>query len=126
MQSVDRKYDDESLKGVRQTAKKSTECRKKHQQNAAKNINCYEKLFVIQDVETWNPSIRSSTSIRSSSKRNLIDSSSSLSYYHDRFVPKKELQKSIYALVVKGDLANKGSKTYRQYSLAEKKEMKKK
>jgi hypothetical protein len=95
--------------------------RKKHQQNAAKSINCYEKLFVIQDVEAWNPSMRSSTSIRSSSKRNLIDPSSSLSYYHDRFVPKKELQKSIYALVVKGELANKGSKTYRQYSLAEKK-----
>lgn len=39
MKSVDRKFDDESLKGVRQTAKSinkmpqktSTECRKKHQ-----------------------------------------------------------------------------------------------
>ena len=36
-------------------------------------------------------------------------------------VPKKELQKSIYALVIKGELASKGSKTYRQYTLAEKK-----
>lgn len=38
-------------------------------------VNAFEKLFVIQDVEAWNPSIRSSTSIRSSSKRNLIDPS---------------------------------------------------
>jgi len=38
-------------------------------------INGFKKLFVIQDIEAWNPSIRSSTSIRSSSKRNLIDPS---------------------------------------------------
>lgn len=38
-------------------------------------VNAFKKLFVIQDVEAWNPSIRSSTSIRSSSKRNLIDPS---------------------------------------------------
>ena len=36
-------------------------------------------------------------------------------------VPKKELQKTIYGLVKKGKLVNKGSKTYRTYSLAEKK-----
>ncbi|MEN9443206.1 MAG: hypothetical protein RIS47_96 [Bacteroidota bacterium] len=36
-------------------------------------------------------------------------------------VPRKELQKTIYGLVSKGELVNKGSKTYRTYSLAEKK-----
>ena len=36
-------------------------------------------------------------------------------------IPQKELQKTIYGLVSKGELVSKGSKTYRTYSLAEKK-----
>ena len=38
-------------------------------------VNAFKKLFVIKDIEAWNPSIRSSTSIRSSSKRELVDPS---------------------------------------------------
>ena len=34
-----------------------------------------KKLFVIQDIESWNPSIRSATAIRSSQKRGLVDPS---------------------------------------------------
>lgn len=34
-----------------------------------------EKLMIVEDVGAWNPSIRSKTSIRSSTKRNLIDPS---------------------------------------------------
>ncbi|MBQ7152847.1 MAG: ATP-binding protein [Clostridia bacterium] len=34
-----------------------------------------EKLFIIEDVEAWCPSIRSRSAIRSSNKRNLIDPS---------------------------------------------------
>lgn len=38
-------------------------------------VEALEKLFIIEDVAAWNPSIRSKTAIRSSSKRNLIDPS---------------------------------------------------
>ncbi len=38
-------------------------------------ISGFEKLMIIEDVEAWNPSIRSKTSIRSSKKRNFIDPS---------------------------------------------------
>ena len=34
-----------------------------------------EKLFIIEDIDAWAPAVRSKTSIRSSSKRNLIDPS---------------------------------------------------
>jgi len=34
-----------------------------------------KKLFVIQDIESWSPSIRSATAIRSSQKRGLVDPS---------------------------------------------------
>ncbi|MBQ7159873.1 MAG: ATP-binding protein [Treponema sp.] len=34
-----------------------------------------EKLFIIDDIDAWSPSIRSKTAIRSSKKRNLIDPS---------------------------------------------------
>lgn len=35
----------------------------------------FEKLMIIDDIDSWNPSIRSKTSIRSSKKRNFIDPS---------------------------------------------------
>lgn len=38
-------------------------------------IDALEKLFVIEDIDAWNPSIRSKTAIRSSKKRNMIDPS---------------------------------------------------
>jgi predicted AAA+ superfamily ATPase len=38
-------------------------------------ISGFEKLMIIEDVEAWNPSIRSKTSIRSSKKRNFVDPS---------------------------------------------------
>ena len=40
-----------------------------------KYVEALEKLFIIEDVAAWNPSIRSKTAIRASSKRNLIDPS---------------------------------------------------
>ncbi len=38
-------------------------------------VDALEKLFIIEDIAAWNPSIRSKTAIRASSKRNLIDPS---------------------------------------------------
>ncbi len=38
-------------------------------------IHALERLFVIDETEAWNPSIRSATAIRSSWKRNLVDPS---------------------------------------------------
>ncbi len=38
-------------------------------------IRALEKLYIVEDVEAWCPSIRSKSSIRSSNKRNLIDPS---------------------------------------------------
>jgi len=38
-------------------------------------IAALEKLFIIEDINAWSPSIRSKTAIRSSRKRNLIDPS---------------------------------------------------
>lgn len=38
-------------------------------------INALNKLFVIEDIPAWNPSIRSKTSIRSTNKRMFIDPS---------------------------------------------------
>ena len=38
-------------------------------------IAALNKLYIIEDVEAWRPSIRSKTSIRSSKKKNLIDPS---------------------------------------------------
>lgn len=38
-------------------------------------ISALEKLYIIDDIEAWSPSIRSKTAIRSSKKRNLIDPS---------------------------------------------------
>jgi len=38
-------------------------------------VKALKSLFVIEDVDGWNPSIRSKTSIRSSPKRNLVDPS---------------------------------------------------
>ena len=38
-------------------------------------INALSKLYVIEDIPAWNPSIRSKTSIRSSNKRMVIDPS---------------------------------------------------
>ena len=38
-------------------------------------ISGFEKLMMIEDIEAWNPSIRSKTSIRSSKKRNFVDPS---------------------------------------------------
>ena len=38
-------------------------------------VEAFERLFVIQDVEAWNPSIRSKTVIRSGNKRCFVDPS---------------------------------------------------
>lgn len=38
-------------------------------------ISALEKLYIIEDIEAWNPSIRSKTAIRASKKRNIIDPS---------------------------------------------------
>lgn len=38
-------------------------------------VSGFEKLMIIEDVDAWNPVIRSKTSIRSSKKRNFIDPS---------------------------------------------------
>ena len=38
-------------------------------------INALENLFIIDDIDAWSPAIRSRTTIQSSQKRNLIDSS---------------------------------------------------
>lgn len=38
-------------------------------------INALEELYIIEDIDAWNPAIRSKTSIRASKKRNMIDPS---------------------------------------------------
>ncbi|MDR0782151.1 MAG: DUF4143 domain-containing protein [Propionibacteriaceae bacterium] len=38
-------------------------------------LGALEKLFIVDDITAWSPSIRSKTSIRSSRKRNLVDPS---------------------------------------------------
>ncbi len=38
-------------------------------------INSLEKLYIIDDIDAWSPSIRSKTAIRSSKKKNFIDPS---------------------------------------------------
>ncbi len=38
-------------------------------------ISALKKLYIIEDIDSWNPSIRSKTAIRSNIKRNLIDPS---------------------------------------------------
>ena len=38
-------------------------------------VSALEKLFVIEDIEAWNPSIRSATAIRSGKKRCFVDPS---------------------------------------------------
>lgn len=38
-------------------------------------INALQRIFVIEDLEAWNPSIRSKTPLRTSSKRHFIDPS---------------------------------------------------
>lgn len=38
-------------------------------------VSAIEKLFVIEDIEAWNPSIRSATAIRSGKKRCFVDPS---------------------------------------------------
>lgn len=38
-------------------------------------INAFEKLYIIDDIDAWSPSIRSKTAIRSSKKKNFIDPS---------------------------------------------------
>jgi predicted AAA+ superfamily ATPase len=38
-------------------------------------LNALQRLFVIEDLEAWNPSIRSKTPLRSSSKRHFVDPS---------------------------------------------------
>lgn len=38
-------------------------------------VSCLENLMIVEDIDAWSPTIRSKTSIRSSSKRNLIDPS---------------------------------------------------
>ncbi|MGI6572253.1 MAG: ATP-binding protein [Fermentimonas sp.] len=38
-------------------------------------VEALKKLFVIQDIDAWNPAIRSATAIRSSPKRGLVDPS---------------------------------------------------
>ena len=40
-----------------------------------KYVSVLEKLFVIQDIDAWNPSIRSKTAIRSGAKRGFCDPS---------------------------------------------------
>lgn len=40
-----------------------------------KYVSAFEKLFVIQDIGAWNPSIRSKTAIRSGEKRSFCDPS---------------------------------------------------
>ena len=38
-------------------------------------IQALEKLFIIEDIEAWRPSIRSKSAIRTSKKRNFVDPS---------------------------------------------------
>jgi hypothetical protein len=38
-------------------------------------VKALKKLFIIQDIDAWNPAIRSATAIRSSPKRGLVDPS---------------------------------------------------
>ncbi len=38
-------------------------------------VSALERLYIIDDVDAWNPSIRSKTAIRSSKRRNLVDPS---------------------------------------------------
>lgn len=38
-------------------------------------VDAFERLFIIEDIDAWSPSIRSATSIRASQKRNMIDPS---------------------------------------------------
>ncbi|MGI6137039.1 MAG: ATP-binding protein [Clostridiales bacterium] len=38
-------------------------------------IRALEKLYIVEDIDSWNPAIRSKTVIRSSKKRNLVDPS---------------------------------------------------
>ncbi len=41
-------------------------------------VDALERLYIIDDVEAWNPSIRSKTAIRSTKKKNLVDPSISV------------------------------------------------
>lgn len=38
-------------------------------------INAFERLYIIEEIEAWNPNIRSKTAIRSSNKKSMIDPS---------------------------------------------------
>ncbi|MDR3282991.1 MAG: ATP-binding protein [Candidatus Methanoplasma sp.] len=38
-------------------------------------INALRRIFVVEDVEAWNPSVRSKTSVRTSPKRHFVDPS---------------------------------------------------
>ncbi len=38
-------------------------------------VDALEKLFILEDVDAWNPSIRSKTAIRSAKKKNFVDPS---------------------------------------------------
>ncbi len=38
-------------------------------------ISALERLYIIQDIDSWSPALRSATNVRSGSKRNLIDPS---------------------------------------------------
>ncbi len=45
-------------------------------------VTALEKLMIIEDIDAWNPAIRSKTSIRSSKKRNFIDPSIAAAALH--------------------------------------------
>ena len=52
-------------------------------------LNALQRLFVVEDLEAWNPSIRSSTVLRSSPKRHFVDPSiatTTLGINHERLL----------------------------------------
>ena len=38
-------------------------------------LNALQRIFVVEDLEAWNPSIRSKTTLRTSPKRHYVDPS---------------------------------------------------
>ncbi|NLW15276.1 MAG: ATP-binding protein [Erysipelothrix sp.] len=52
-------------------------------------LNALQRLFVVEDLEAWNPSIRSSTPLRTSPKRHFVDPSiatATLGINHERLL----------------------------------------
>lgn len=46
-------------------------------------MKALKDLYIIEDLEAWNPNIRSKTSIRSTPTRHFVDTSIAVKHYRD-------------------------------------------